>query len=534
MPYVLSEIDQQNLNWFANDNTRQSLVAIELARGRMRGLAPFRLEIGYPILAIAGANGSGKSTLLAMAACAFHNAADGFRPPSRKVNYYTFSDFFVQSAGEIGPEGVEITYDFLSGYRRILSRPRRFVPAIYKQTRRKREGGKWNNYDRRVDRNVIYFGVQRVVPYYERSTHKSYRASFRPPGVAAADSARIAELAGRILGKHYDAFESLEHRRYTLPRVQSGALRYSGFNMGAGESAVFEILITLFAAGPGCLLVIDEIELGLHERAQQRLIEVLKTLCLERKCQVICTTHAYEILAALPPEGRVFIETVGEDTRVFPGISADYACGRMGRSDPRKLDILVEDEVAEAIVQASLSLAQRERVRILPIGSHSSLQRVMAARFLEGRGQCLCLPDGDRRNTADSFCSGVARQCDGVHSVAAEQAKIRDWARDHLDFLPGEHWPEKWLFEQAIAQCELAEVLGEVTPAGRWGVASEAELRELLLTSLDAGKHKEFRALSAALQLPAEQLRADMIAALRASFPAPFVQIAARVEALLI
>lgn len=528
MPYVLSEIDQKNLNWFTNDNTRQSLVAIELARGRMRGLAPFRLEIGYPILAIAGANGSGKSTLLAMAACAFHNEETGFCPPDRRQTYYTFSDFFVQSAGEIGPDGVEIECEIR------YDRWRELPPGIGVQVRSKKRGGKWNNYDRRVDRNVIYFGVQRVVPYYERSTHKSYRASFRPPGVAAADSARIAELAGRILGKHYDAFESLEHRRYTLPRVQSGALRYSGFNMGAGESAVFEILITLFAAGPGCLLVIDEIELGLHERAQQRLIEVLKELCLERKCQVICTTHAYEILAALPPEGRVFIETVGEGTRVFPGISADYACGRMGRSDPRKLDILVEDEVAEAIVQASLSLAQRERVRILPIGSHSSLQRVMAARFLEGRGQCLCLPDGDRRNTADSFCSGVARQCDGVHSVAAEQAKIRDWARDHLDFLPGEHWPEKWLFEQAIAQCELAEVLGEVTPAGRWGVASEAELRELLLTSLDAGKHKEFRALSAALQLPAEQLRADMIAALRASFPDPFAQIAARVEALLI
>lgn len=190
MPYVLSEIDQQNLNWFANDNTRQSLVAIELARGRMRGLAPFRLEIGYPILAIAGANGSGKSTLLAMAACAFHNEETGVCPPDRKQTYYTFSDFFVQSAGEIGPEGVEITHYIFSGSHRFLHGIRRFVPAIYKQTRRKREGGKWNNYDRRIPRNVIYFGVQRVVPYYERSTHKSYRASFRPPRVAAADSAR--------------------------------------------------------------------------------------------------------------------------------------------------------------------------------------------------------------------------------------------------------------------------------------------------------------------------------------------------------
>lgn len=77
-------------------------------------------------------------------------------------------------------------------------------------------------------------------------------------------------------------------------------------------------------------------------------------------------------------------------------------------------------------------------------------------------------------------------------------------------------------------------MLGDVTPAGRWGVASEAELKGLLQTSLDAGKKKEFNALVTALKLPVEQLRADMIAALRASSPDPFAQIAARVEALLV
>ena len=40
--------------------------------------------------------------------------------------------------------------------------------------------------------------------------------------------------------------------------------------MGAGENAIFTILIELFSAGEGALLVIDEIELGLHEEAHVR------------------------------------------------------------------------------------------------------------------------------------------------------------------------------------------------------------------------------------------------------------------------
>ena len=66
--------------------------------------------------------------------------------------------------------------------------------------------------------------------------------------------------------------------------------------MGAGENAVFSLLIELFSAGKNTLLVIDEIELGLHESAQKRLIQELKKLCLELHCQIICSTHSCTIL----------------------------------------------------------------------------------------------------------------------------------------------------------------------------------------------------------------------------------------------
>lgn len=523
MAYIPTDIDQKNSNWFNNDNTRQSLTGIELVTGRMRGLTPFTLEIRYPITAIAGNNGTGKTTLLALAACAFHAPRKGFRLPARKTSYYTFRDFFVQAEGEAGPEGVEIRYSIRHNNWRGVE------PGVAQQIRKKPAGGKWNNYDSRVPRTVVYFGVQRVVPYFERSAHVSYRGQFKPGAMAPDIRARIAAIAGRIIDKSYAEFESFEHRKYALPKVKVGTQGYSGFNMGAGESAVFEILSALFAAGPGCLLVIDELELGLHERAQARLVEALKELCLERKCQVICTTHSHTILAALPPEGRVFVDSPAGRTLLCPGISADYACGKMGRAGAQELDILVEDEVSAAILRAAFDAELRARTRILEIGSHGSLKRVMAARFMEGRTNCLCVLDGDQRAAHEDAKKAIAKHCDGTFGM--QQEAIRTWAGERLAYHPGADWPEKWLFEQA--ELYSSDLLGwKVSPAGRWGVQEDA-LGEMFGHALAAGKHKEFHTLAQELDLPPEQVRADLIAALRETLPQEFDTLAKKARSLL-
>ena len=524
MPYHYTKLDEKNSAWFKNDNTRQTLTGIELATGRMRGLTPFTLELRYPITAIAGNNGTGKTTLLALAACAFHAPRKGFRLPARKTSYYTFRDFFVQAEGELGPEGVEVWYTIRH------DKWRGVAPGEARQVRKKAKGGKWNNYDSRVNRTVVYFGVQRVVPYFERSAHVSYRGRFQPAAIAPDIRTRIAQIAGRIIGKTYAEFESFEHGKYALPKVKVGAQGYSGFNMGAGESAVFEILTALFAAGPGCLLVIDEIELGLHERAQMRLVEELKLLCEERKCQIICTTHAHAVLAALPPEGRVFVDNPAGQTMLCPGISADYACGKMGREGAQELDVFVEDEVAAAILRAALDAELRARSRIIEIGSHGSLKRVMAARFMAGSTGCLCVMDGDQRATHEAAKTAIANHCDG--KFERKKAEIRDWADTRLAYLPGDGWPEKWLFEQALGLNEDIVLGWKVSPAIRWGVDAAA-LGDMFERALAAGKHCEFRTLAMELGLPEAQVRSDLIAALRETLPKEFDDIAAMLRACL-
>ena len=104
--------DKKLRKWFVNDMSRALLRRIDLRKGNLRGLAPFTMQIDYPITAIAGRNGAGKSTMLAMACCAYHNNRPGFKLKGRRNSYYTFSDFFVQHTEEVSPQGIEIFYQF--------------------------------------------------------------------------------------------------------------------------------------------------------------------------------------------------------------------------------------------------------------------------------------------------------------------------------------------------------------------------------------------------------------------------------------
>lgn len=527
MSYSRSDIDKKNFNWFNNDNTRQSLVGIELKTGTMRGLSRFTLEIPYPITAISGKNGTGKSTLLAMASCAFHNTADGYKPPSRKLSYYTFSDFFIQAKGEFGPEGVTIAYKIRN------DKWRNRDPGIAAQVRQKRTGGKWNDYAQRVRRNVAYLGIQRVVPYYERTTHRSYKARFSATTNPNETQQRIASLAGTIVGKKYESFESLGHSKYSLPKVKSDGITYSGFNMGAGESAVFDILTSVFAAGEGCLLVIDEIELGLHAGAQIRLVEELKKLCDERKCQIICTTHSYEVLSALPPEARVYLDKSNGNTQVVSGISAEYACGQMGGASGTELDILVEDEVAREVVQTSLPLELRERCQVLTIGSHSSLRRVMASRYMENRRNVFCLMDGDQRSQHEGTAGQISSYCDGAFTAQSEE--IKTWAKLHISYLPGDQWPERWILQEAIKISSNSTSSGSFIShlSQTWGINSPEKLSQLLHDAIQSGKHKEFLTLAESLSLQEQVVRQNLTSALRQEIPAEFDAIGDRVRQLL-
>jgi len=442
MNYRYSNIDRQNLGWFQNDFSKSTLLAIKITRGSIRGLENFRVDFTYPITAIAGRNGSGKTTVLALAACAFHGFRDGYRLPHRNQPYYTFKDFFIQTEDEVPLSGMLINYLILhNNWATSSTNPMRARAAW--QRRIKRPGGRWNNYDRRVRRPVVYLGIDRIVPHAEKSVSRSYQRRFVSIEEQGWETT-VSSIVGRILGHEYSNFEYRQHSRYRLPFVRTGPASYSGFNMGAGEDALFGLISTIIDCPDGTLLVIDEIELGLHAEAQLRLIDELKSICERKHIQIICTTHSPEILESLPIEGRIFLERLGQSVEVIPGISSKYAFGKLiGRANP-ELCILVEDNVAMEIVQNCLTPEQRTRTQILPIGSTTAVIRHLAVRYKENRSQeCCAFLDGDASAAQNDWVRQFLHALEGD----LDEQEARNWIGARLHYLAGNSWPERWIIE---------------------------------------------------------------------------------------
>lgn len=507
MPYRYSQLDRENLEWFANNLKPHTLCSIELRQGKMRGVYPTKLEFTYPITAIAGKNGSGKSTMLALACCAYHNRTNGYVPPERNQPYYTFRDFFVSTDDEEKPEGIEIKYVFLGHWKNAKTGE---WYTYGSQMRRKRRGGKWNDYSRRLDRNVVFLGIQRIVPPSERKTECSYSRKFRSTAIDQKTRERILEVAGRVMGKHYTSLDLRTVDRRRLFVVDRQTQHYSGFNMGAGENAIFTILIELFSAGEGALLVIDEIELGLHEEAQRIFVEELKKICRELHCQIICSTHSGAVLDALPPEGRKFIETYHRRTEITTGISSAYAVGRLSGRGMEELKVLVEDVMGENIVQEFLPLTLRRRVHIVPVGSDQAVLRQLAAHFREKDYSCVAILDGDKIKEAGQAREAVKRNLETRYNGWTEET-FDNWLDRHLRYLPGEVCPEKWLLKGVTP--EICRELSEL-----WG-AGQGEIAQIMEEAQGCAVHTEFHFISERLGLPETHVRTDVIRAIAGAYP---------------
>ncbi len=483
MGYNYSQIDHDNFSWFSSDNSKATLLGINLVSGCLRSLNKFEVEFKYPISVIAGKNGSGKSTILALVACAFHNSTDGFKLPERDISYYTFSDFLIQSKEEISPEGIVISYKI--SYNKWKTSDKTPKEAgISSQTISKKVGGNWSKYSRRINRNVVYFGIDRVVPHSEKSVSKSYKNYFEKAEINGWEES-VKDIVGIILNKNYDEFWYDTHTKYQLPIVKTTDYTYSGFNMGAGENALFKIFSTIFSCPDGVLFVIDEIELGLHGEAQILLIDELKKICIKKHIQIICTTHSSTIMSRLPPEARLFVENVGSETIVTSEISSLYAAGKLSGENSNELDVFVEDSTAKSLIELSLSNKIRLRINILPIGSSSAVIRQLAARYKNiKKGECFAVLDGDKRTEMVSLCSKFVNMLESVDDKDAAKSYIQE----RLYFLPGDTWPEKWIFSE-IKKKYVPEVAAEFS-------IDENLLHTYLDEALRAGKHDEFHTLS--------------------------------------
>jgi hypothetical protein len=84
--------------------------------------------------------------------------------------------------------------------------------------------------------------------------------------------------------------------------VEKGGKRISARSLSDGTLRFLGVLLALRTAEPGSVLLMEEVDTGLHPTRIRLLLEYLETVTRERDIQVIATTHSPVILQWLSPE----------------------------------------------------------------------------------------------------------------------------------------------------------------------------------------------------------------------------------------
>lgn len=338
-------------------------IEIEPAEGvvGLRGIESTSLRFDFPVSVLVGRNGSGKSTLLALAALAFNG--DGYIGPGRAKPGYTFVDFYARTRNENDPLNFSIKWRYRGEDDLVIHR---------KSTK------KWMHYERRPNKAVHFVGVSRIAAPVESSGHRrEFSATQR--WTESALTPKAIDYLSDILGRKYSSAEIWEGKRHSLPMAKTSAV-YSGFNMGTGESALIEIISALEAVPEGSLVLIEEIELGIHPSALKRLAQILVAVALKRSLQIICTSHSEWFIDGLPRQSRILVRRGIDAHNCMTGVTTRVALSDLlGESKP-ELRIVCEDEFAQRILELSIGVSLRKRVQIVPMGSKAVLPT--AARIL--------------------------------------------------------------------------------------------------------------------------------------------------------
>lgn len=158
-------------------------------------------------------------------------------------------------------------------------------------------------------------------------------------------------------------------------------------NLSLGELSVLKLLRELHTCLNGALVLIDELELALHPRAQIGLFQHLEKIAAEKSLTVIVSTHSVTLLKSCPRNRIIFLENQGYQTVVLKGCFPAYALGGISLAEERTSDIViyVEDEAAKTVAEHLARLCINAHYRdqgglfpttsVLPVGDFRNVVR---------------------------------------------------------------------------------------------------------------------------------------------------------------
>jgi len=312
-------------------------------------LEPFRhidnlyLEFQHPISVISGTNRSGKSTVLMALACSHYkfikrNAQNG------NLERHTWSSLmqFTKNDKQLVDWTYFITYKFGN-------------KIETKRGQRKHTTKKWNGIGKKesqfTDRSVIFIDLDRILPARNFSRVIFNRSKNAAESTISTNNKNVIEdYLSYILEQNFQLNKLASHQDKDIFKY-SNTHQYSSYNAATGEEVLLKIILDCVEADSGSLILIDEIEIGLHPKIQRRLMDVLYNISVNDNKQFIITSHSQTILSSLSEKSRVFIERDYNNTfKAIQEISVNAALSKMDSNSYPLVDLYCEDDIAANII----------------------------------------------------------------------------------------------------------------------------------------------------------------------------------------
>ncbi|MDR0979196.1 MAG: AAA family ATPase [Lachnospiraceae bacterium] len=210
-----------------------------------------------------------------------------------------------------------------------------------------------------------------------------------------------------ILGKEYKEIKIASHRVYetwgTSVLLKTGRdSSYSEANAGSGESSVINLVHKIMDATPFSLILLDEPEVSLHPSAQIRLKEFLVDEIINKKHQVIISTHSPCLIDKMPQTALKLFETNLEGKfSITENITFQEAFYNIEDIARDKKTIICEDIAVKIMIEKVLKAINKSQyfnVEFVHGGAETILTRYLPiyAMSSELRKNVFILLDGDK------------------------------------------------------------------------------------------------------------------------------------------
>ena len=273
---IHSEIERVRQN-----NFRQFVKKVRLQK--VRGFINETIELKYPVTALVGTNGGGKSTILGAIAIAYKNIKPGQFFPKAFLGDESMSDWTI----ELELIAKQLAQD------RTVTRTARFSKS------------KWRR-DDFPERPVQYIEIQRTVPAGELTRFRRFLSGNLDDYNVSSLNENTIKYATAVLDKNIEHYRVVQNIRNPNIKMYVGstesAIGYSQFHFGAGEASVIETIDRIESSNDNALILIEEVENGLHPVAVRMFVQYLQNAARRKRLQIIFTTHSQDAVNELPAE----------------------------------------------------------------------------------------------------------------------------------------------------------------------------------------------------------------------------------------